>query len=72
MIKQFVQEALAEDVGRGDLYALVEPAVASSSKIIAKSNGVLAGKKYVDVLCQQEKIAVSWLKHDTDSLLQGM
>ena len=50
MIEQFVKEALAEDVGRGDLYALVEPAVASSAKIIAKSQGVVAGQKYVNAL----------------------
>ena len=66
MIEQFVKEALAEDVGRGDLYALVEPAVASSAKIIAKSQGVVAGQKYVNALCKIENIQVTWLKNDKD------
>ena len=64
MIEQFVKEALAEDVGRGDLYALVEPAVASNAKVIAKSQGVVAGQKYVDALCKLENIQCSWHKND--------
>ena len=71
MIEAFVKEALREDVGRGDLYALVEPAVAASSKIIAKSDGVVAGQKYIDVLCKVEGIEVEWLKYDKESFVQG-
>jgi len=71
MIEAFIKEALREDVGRGDLYALVEPAVAASSKIIAKSDGVVAGQKYIDVLCKVEGIEVEWLKYDKESFVQG-
>jgi len=71
MIKRFVQEALAEDVGRGDLYALVEPAVDVSAKIIAKSRGIIAGASYIDVLVQMENITVVWLKNDGDSFEIG-
>ena len=71
MIESFVKEALCEDVGRGDLYALVEPAVAASSKIIAKSDGVVAGQKYIGVLCKIEGIDVEWLKHDKESFVKG-
>ncbi len=71
MIKQFVQEALAEDVGRGDLYALVEPAVPATAKIIAKSSGVVAGVKYIDVLAHQEGIKVTWLKQDREHFKKG-
>ena len=35
MIKEFVKAALAEDVGRGDLYALVEEAKDAKADIIA-------------------------------------
>jgi len=66
MIERFVKEALAEDVGRGDLYALVESAVPASAKIIAKSSGVVAGEKYVNALCKVEDIQVTWLKNDKD------
>ncbi len=71
MIATFVKEALREDVGRGDLYALVEAAVPASSKVIAKSDGVLAGVKYVNVLCQLEKIEVKWLRNDKESFKKG-
>ncbi|MCD6190351.1 MAG: nicotinate-nucleotide diphosphorylase (carboxylating), partial [Sulfurimonas sp.] len=45
MIEEFVKAALAEDVGRGDLYSLVEPTVDAKADIIAKSDGVVAGVK---------------------------
>ena len=66
MIEEFVKEALQEDIGRGDLYALVEAAVPTSAKIIAKSDGVLAGVKYVDLLCKLQKIESKWLKNDKE------
>ena len=71
MIEAFVKEALAEDVGRGDLYALVEPAVPSSAKIIAKSDGVVAGVEYIDLLCKLEDIQVTWLKNDGERFVKG-
>ena len=71
MIESFVKEALAEDVGRGDLYALVEPAVPSSAKIIAKSDGIVAGVEYINVLCKLENIQVRWLKNDGERFSKG-
>jgi len=71
MIENFVKEALLEDIGRGDLYALVETAVVTTSKIIAKSEGVLAGQKYVDVLCRMQNIEVKWLKNDKERFAKG-
>ena len=71
MIESFVNAALAEDVGRGDLYALVEPAVASSAKIIAKSNGVVAGRKYIDTLAKLESFEIIWLKDDGETFVIG-
>ena len=71
MIESFVREALAEDVGRGDLYALVEPSISSSAKIIAKSDGVIAGVEYVNVLAKLENFNISWNKQDTQSFKSG-
>ncbi|NPA60633.1 MAG: carboxylating nicotinate-nucleotide diphosphorylase [Epsilonproteobacteria bacterium] len=71
MIEQFIKDTLAEDVGRGDLYALVEPAIDATAKIIAKSDGVLAGQKYVNALAKMEDIEVVWLKNDSQSFLKG-
>jgi len=71
MIKKFVSESLAEDVGRGDLYALVEPAVKASARIIAKSEGIVAGVKYIDVLAELENLEIKWMKKDGESFVFG-
>ena len=64
MIEEFVRESLSQDIGRGDLYALVEDAVEAKADIIAKSDGVLAGRKYVDVLASIEGLDITWGKKD--------
>ena len=71
MIEHFVKASLAEDVGRGDLYALVAPSVASSAKIIAKSAGVVAGRKYIDVLAKLEELDITWQKDDGERFVVG-
>lgn len=71
MIEAFVKAALAEDVGRGDLFALVEPQKDSSAKIVAKSDGVVAGVKYVDVLAKLEGLHIEWFKGDSQEFAKG-
>ena len=71
MIEQFVRDVLAEDVGRGDLYARVSAPVAASAKIIAKSNGVFAGEEYLRVLATAERFGITWHKHDGECFVRG-
>lgn len=71
MIKAFVETTLAEDIGRGDLYALVEPPVSATAKIFAKSDGIVAGEKYINVLAEIEKFEITWLKRDTESFVKA-
>lgn len=71
MIEQFIRDVLAEDVGRGDLYARVSDAVSASAKIIAKSDGVLAGEAYLRVLAQIENFEIIWHKHDGEAFEKG-
>ncbi|MEA3331869.1 MAG: carboxylating nicotinate-nucleotide diphosphorylase [Campylobacterota bacterium] len=71
MIEDFVKATLAEDVGRGDLYALVEDAIDAKADIIAKSDGVVAGQKYIDVLAEMDGLDIVWGKHDGDSFVKG-
>jgi len=68
MIEEFVKATLSQDVGRGDLYALVEPSVDASAKIIAKSDGVVAGVEYINILASLEKFEINWNKTDSGSL----
>ena len=71
MIEEFVKATLAEDVGRGDLYALVEPSVESRADIIAKCDGVVAGVKYINVLAELEGFEIVWGKSDSQSFVKG-
>jgi nicotinate-nucleotide pyrophosphorylase (carboxylating) len=71
MIKEFVKEALAEDIGRGDLYSLVEDSVEVKADIIAKCDGVLAGVKYVDALCEMQGLEVIWGKEDSQRFVDA-
>lgn len=71
MIENFVKDTLAQDTGRGDLYALVEPSVPATAKIIAKSSGVVAGVLYCDALAKLENFKVTWNKNDSESFLEG-
>jgi len=71
MIEAFVKESLAQDVGRGDLYALVEESVECKADIIAKSDGVIAGVKYVDVLASLEDFEIVWGKADSEEFKKG-
>jgi len=70
-VEDFVLEALYEDVGRGDLYSLVEPKKASSAKVIAKSDGVVAGVEYANVLAKLQGFSISWQKVDGERFQKG-
>ncbi|MBN2870214.1 MAG: carboxylating nicotinate-nucleotide diphosphorylase [Campylobacterales bacterium] len=71
MIESFIREVLAEDVGRGDLYARVSAPVPASAKIIAKSEGVLAGEEYLRVLARIESFGIVWHKRDGETFVKG-
>ena len=71
IMEKFIKESLAEDVGRGDLYALVEQSVDAKADIIAKSDGILAGEKYINVLASLEKFEIIWGKRDGEKFEKG-
>jgi nicotinate-nucleotide pyrophosphorylase (carboxylating) len=68
---EFIRAVLAEDVGRGDLYARVSESIDASAKIFAKSNGVLAGQIYIDELCRMEQIYAKWFFRDGERFNNG-
>jgi nicotinate-nucleotide pyrophosphorylase (carboxylating) len=71
MIKTFVKKALKEDVGRGDLFALVGKDSFASANILCKDVGVFAGKPYVKALCKMNKLDVKFYFEDGDALQKG-
>ncbi len=71
MIVDFVKASLREDVGRGDLYARIALGTPAKAKIIAKSDGVLAGELYCNALCEIEALHVSWHYKDSQAFKKG-
>lgn len=67
----FVQAALEEDVGRGDLYAKVFASTQQTGYLIAKSDGVLAGVAYVNVLATMESYSINWIKKEGERFSKG-
>ena len=71
MIEDFIKATLAEDIGRGDLYALIEEPKEASARIIAKSDGVVAGCDYIDVLAKMQELNIKWEKRDGERFEKG-
>ncbi|QKF74164.1 quinolinate phosphoribosyltransferase [Aliarcobacter faecis] len=70
-IKRFVKQAITEDNGRGDLFYDIAPDGNFTAKIISKSDGILAGVMYAEILARTEKIDVEFLKKDGDVIKAG-
>jgi nicotinate-nucleotide pyrophosphorylase (carboxylating) len=68
-----VADALAEDIGDGDLTATLVPEKAlDRATIIAREPGVLAGRAWVDAVFYQlgRNVSIEWLAADGDKLVQ--
>jgi len=70
-IKEIVREAILEDIGRGDLFSLVSDHRIVEAKVIAKEDGILAGKIYVKELGIMEHIDIEFLKYDGNEIKKG-
>lgn len=71
MIKTFVQEVLYEDLGRGDLFERVAQDREAKAKIIAKSEGIFSGEKYLKALCELMGVGLKAYKLDSQSFERG-
>ena len=49
---EFLKKVVLEDVGRGDLFKRMSNTEVVEAKIIAKQEGILSGKAYVERLCE--------------------
>jgi nicotinate-nucleotide pyrophosphorylase (carboxylating) len=64
-----IQQALQEDIGDGDITALLTPAdEQATASILTREEMVLAGRPWVDALIQQydANVKIEWLKTDGD------
>jgi len=68
---EFTKAVLAEDIGRGDLFARVVEPTPAKARVVAKSDGVLAGQKYVEPLTKLYGVTIDWCFHDGQSFGKG-
>ncbi len=72
MLKEnFLEALIAEDIGRGDLFSRISDSKEIRAYIIAKSDGVFAGREYVEVLAKMYDLALIWEVKDGDSFQKG-
>jgi len=72
MLKQkFIEAMVAEDVGRGDLFARISTAKQVRAYILAKSEGVFAGREYIEVLAKMYDLELEWHVQDGTAFVQG-
>ena len=64
--------AIAEDIGRGDLFSKVSKSKPAKAKIVAKSSGILAGEEYINEFKKiDESIKITFLVHDKEEFKKG-
>jgi len=69
--ENFLKALIAEDIGRGDLFSRISQSKEIRAYIIAKSDGVFAGREYVDVLAKMYDLDVAWEVKDGVSFKEG-
>ena len=72
MLKEdFIKVMVAEDIGRGDLFARVSTPKEITSYVLAKSEGVFGGREYIEVFSNLFDLEFNWLIDDGDSFKSG-
>ncbi len=72
MLKEkFIEALVAEDVGRGDLFARVSESLDIRAYVIAKSDGVFGGREYIDVLAKMYGLSLLWEVKDGSAFEKG-
>ena len=70
-IDDFVAQILREDVGRGDVFALLGLCHNGEARVLAKEGGILSGCAYAGALARLCGVQVQWHKHDCQSFDKG-
>ena len=68
---KFIEAMVAEDIGRGDLFSRISDSKEVRAFIIAKSDGVFAGKAYIDTLAKMYNLTLSWQVKDGTAFKVG-
>jgi nicotinate-nucleotide pyrophosphorylase (carboxylating) len=69
--QSFIKKALNEDIGRGDLFSLIENQNSFEATIISKDNGILSGIAYIKEFPNICECKIEFIKKDGDSINKG-
>jgi len=69
--EKFIEAMVAEDIGRGDLFARIAKPKEVRAYIVAKSDGVFGGREYIDVLVARYGLNVTWQIEDGEAFEVG-
>ena len=69
--EEFLKNLIAEDIGRGDLFSRISESKEIRAYIIAKSDGVFAGREYIDVLAKMYDLSLMWEVKDGETFSKG-
>ncbi len=69
--EQFLKSMVAEDVGRGDLFSRISDSKHIKAFIIAKSDGVFAGREYIEVFAKMYDLELDWRVEDGSRFVVG-
>ena len=67
----FLKELVAEDLGRGDLFSRVSESKEIRAFILAKSDGVFAGRAYIEELSKMYDLSLIWEVKDGETFQKG-
>lgn len=70
-VKRFVEAALLEDTGRGDLFWRCACACEAGAFVRSKSSGIFAGEVYARELLRLVNLSADFKKHDGDAISPG-
>ena len=69
--REFLKDALKEDIGRGDLFARISKSKTIKAYILAKSDGIFAGERYLMAAKEEFNIEITLQKRDGESFSKG-
>jgi len=69
--REFLKSLIAEDIGRGDLFTRISTTKEIQAYVIAKSDGIVGGREYIDVLASMYGLVCIWSVEDGERFCMG-
>ncbi|HFS85525.1 MAG TPA: carboxylating nicotinate-nucleotide diphosphorylase [Epsilonproteobacteria bacterium] len=69
--KRFIEAMVAEDIGRGDLFGRISKGEPVLAYVIAKSDGLFAGREYIDLFTELYDLTIEWHTDDGVAFEKG-